>query len=206
LDATPVLLGQELGLDQIEAGVAGPLKEFVGLESEPQVATGIAGPLVVVTAQFDDAERAVGAQQVPDPAKERLRGRLVMQHQTRHEQVVAAPCRQTGEIRVFQAHAARIQRFYQQHINPYLNFHRPCAQPELSSDAKGKQKRIYRHYQTPWETFQKLPKASQYLKPGQTVGALQRLAKAASDTAAARQMQQAKGKLFASFVGAKTAP
>jgi hypothetical protein len=86
------------------------------------------------------------------------------------------------------------------------NFHRPCAQPELSSDAKGKQKRIYRHYQTPWETFQKLPKASQYLKPGQTVGALQRLAKAASDTAAARQMQQAKGKLFASFVGAKTAP
>jgi transposase InsO family protein len=111
-----------------------------------------------------------------------------------------------GHTHIAAPHAARIQRFYQQHFNPYLNFHRPCAQPELITDAKGKQKRIYRHYQTPWETFQKLPQASQYLKPGQTVGALQRLAKTASDTAAARQMQQAKGKLFASFVGAKTAP
>ena len=35
----------------------------------------------------------------------------------------------------------------QQHFNPYLNFHRPCGQPEIKTDAKGKQKRVYR-YQT----------------------------------------------------------
>ena len=67
-------------------------------------------------------------------------------------------------------HAGRIQRFYQQHFNPYLNFHRPCGQPEIKTDAKGKQKRVYRHYQTPWESFEKLPEAASYLKPGAEAG------------------------------------
>ena len=89
-------------------------------------------------------------------------------------------------------HAGRIQRFYQQHFNPYLNFHRPCGQPEIESNAKGKQKRVYRHYQTPWESFEKLPEAASYLKPGHTLEALGRIAQAESDTAAARRMQQAK--------------
>ena len=96
-------------------------------------------------------------------------------------------------------HAGRIQRFYQQHFNPYLNFHRPCGQPEIKTDAKGKQKRVYRHYQTPWESFEKLPEAASYLKPGQRLEALGRIAQAESDTAAARRMQRAKQKLFASF-------
>jgi len=109
-----------------------------------------------------------------------------------------------GHAHIAAPHAACIQRFLQQHFNPYLNFHRPCGQPELITDAKGKQKRLYRHYQTPWETFQKLPQAADYLKPGQTIEALERLAKVESDTAAARQMQQAKSKLFARFAGAKT--
>lgn len=111
-----------------------------------------------------------------------------------------------GHTHIAAPHAARIQRFYQQHFNPYLNFHRPCGQPELETDAKGKQKRVYRHYQTPWETFQKLPQAAGYLKPGQTMQALQRIAKAESDTAAARRMQQAKQKLFARFAAANRAP
>ncbi len=65
--------------------------------------------------------------------------------------------------------SGRIQRFYQQHFNPYLNFHRPCGQPEIKTDAKGNQKRVYR-YQTPWESFEKLPEAASYLKPGQAGG------------------------------------
>jgi len=102
-----------------------------------------------------------------------------------------------GYTHIAAPHAASIQQFYQQHFNPYLNFHRPCGQPEIKTDAKGKQKRVYRHYQTPWETFQKLPKAAGYLKPGQTLKALGEIARAESDTAAARRMQQAKHKLFA---------
>ena len=109
-----------------------------------------------------------------------------------------------GYTHIAAPHAGRIQRFYQQHFNPYLNFHRPCGQPEIESDAKGKQKRVYRHYQTPWESFEKLPEAASYLKPGHTLEALGRIAQAESDTAAARRMQQAKHKLFASFTPAKT--
>ena len=109
-----------------------------------------------------------------------------------------------GYTHIAAPHAGRIQRFYQQHFNPYLNFHRPCGQPEIESNAKGKQKRVYRHYQTPWESFEKLPEAASYLKPGHTLEALGRIAQAESDTAAARRMQQAKHKLFASFTPAKT--
>jgi transposase InsO family protein len=96
-------------------------------------------------------------------------------------------------------HAQLLQSFYQQHFNPYLNFHRPCGQPELVTNAQGRQKRVYRRYATPWEVFRRLPKAARYLKRGQSLQALARMAQAQSDTAAARAMQQAKRKLFAGF-------
>ena len=104
-----------------------------------------------------------------------------------------------GYTHIAAPQAERIQRFYRQHFNPYLNFHRPCGQPELVTNAKGKQQRVYRRYATPWEVFQQLPQAADYLKPGQSLQALGQIAQAESDTAAARQMQQAKRKLFAGF-------
>lgn len=94
------------------------------------------------------------------------------------------------------AHAERLQRFYQEHFNPYLNFHRPCAQPEVDRDEKGRIRRSYRRYQTPWETLQGLPQAADYLRPGVSLAMLERMAGARSDTEAARNMQQAKRKLF----------
>ena len=33
------------------------------------------------------------------------------------------------------AHADHIQRFYNAHLNPYLNFHRPCAVPQVITEA-----------------------------------------------------------------------
>ena len=36
------------------------------------------------------------------------------------------------------AHAERLQQFYTAHFNPYLNFHRPCAQAEVEVDSKGR--------------------------------------------------------------------
>jgi hypothetical protein len=38
----------------------------------------------------------------------------------------------------------RIRRFYSEYFNPYLNFHRPCAQPDTEIDDKGRQRRRYR--------------------------------------------------------------
>jgi transposase InsO family protein len=94
------------------------------------------------------------------------------------------------------AHADRIQQFYSAHLNPYLNYHRPCAQADIEVDAKGRQRRRYRRYQTPLETLLSLYKPQQYLRPGLTVATLQRIAALMSDTEAARRMQQAKHRLF----------
>jgi transposase InsO family protein len=93
-------------------------------------------------------------------------------------------------------HADRINDFYRESLNPYLNYHRPCAQAETEIDEKGRQRVRYKRYQTPLETLLKLHQPAQYLRPGLSVNALKRIAAAISDTDAARRMQQAKAKLF----------
>jgi transposase InsO family protein len=103
------------------------------------------------------------------------------------------------------AHAEAINEFYREHFNPYLNFHRPCGVPELVSEGKGKERRVYRWYATPWEILRQVPDLARYLKPELTVEELNRRAARTSDTAAARRMQQEKQKLFASFGGRKRA-
>jgi len=95
------------------------------------------------------------------------------------------------------AHAQRIQQFYSAYLNPYLNYHRPCAQADVEVDAKGRKRRRYRRYQTPLETLLSLPQPQQYLRPGLRVATLKRIAGVMSDTAAARRMQEAKHSLFA---------
>jgi hypothetical protein len=39
-------------------------------------------------------------------------------------------------------HAQAIETFYEEHFNPYLNFHRPCGVAEHVVNAKGKEKRL----------------------------------------------------------------
>ncbi|HEV2323457.1 MAG TPA: transposase family protein, partial [Terracidiphilus sp.] len=92
--------------------------------------------------------------------------------------------------------AEELNHFYRNYLNPYLNYHRPCAQPEASIDAKGRKRIRYRRYQTPLETLLALPNPAQYLRPELSINALKRIAAASSDTDAARRMQLAKTKLF----------
>jgi transposase InsO family protein len=101
--------------------------------------------------------------------------------------------------------AAAIEAFYEQYFNPYLNFHRPCGVPELVTNAKGKVKRVYRWYATPWEVLRQLPGLAGHLKADVTIQELERQARAQTDTAAAREMQAAKQKLFAGFLKRRTA-
>jgi transposase InsO family protein len=93
-------------------------------------------------------------------------------------------------------HAERLNNFYRDFLNPYLNYHRPCAQPETSIDPKGRKRIRYKRYQTPLETLLALSNPAQYLRPGLSLKALQRVAQVHSDTEAATRMQQAKAKLF----------
>ena len=94
-------------------------------------------------------------------------------------------------------HAEAFDQFYRQHFNLYLNFHRPCGVPELTETAKGKQKRHYRWYATPWEILRQLPGMAGFLIGELTVDQLQQMAEAKSDTQAAREMHEAKRKLYA---------
>jgi len=95
--------------------------------------------------------------------------------------------------------AAAIEAFYQEYFNPYLNFHRPCGVPELVVNAKGKEKRVYRWYATPGEILRQLPGVAGHLKADVTIQDLERQARVQSDNDAAKEMQNAKQKLFASF-------
>jgi transposase InsO family protein len=96
-------------------------------------------------------------------------------------------------------HAAAIESFYEEHFNPYLNFHRPCGVAERVKNAKGKEKRVYRWYATPWEILRQLPGVAGCLKEGVTIQELERTARAQSDMAAAEEMQKAKQRLFESI-------
>jgi hypothetical protein len=106
-----------------------------------------------------------------------------------------------GYTHIAAPHAAAITDFFQEHLNPYLNFHRPCGVPELVVNAKGKEKRVYRWYATPWEILRQLPDVASHLKVEVTIATLDQQAQAKSDTQAAEEMQEAKRKLFASFQG-----
>jgi transposase InsO family protein len=102
-------------------------------------------------------------------------------------------------------HAEAIDTFYKEYFNPYLNFHRPCGVPELKKDSKGKTRRAYKWYATPWEILRQLPGVAGYLKEDITVEELERLAGAQSDTGAASKMQQAKARLFSGFAQRRSA-
>jgi hypothetical protein len=93
-------------------------------------------------------------------------------------------------------HADAINSFYREFLNPYLNYHRPCAQPDVEIDRRGRKRVRYRRYQTPLETLLGLDKPAQYLRQRLSINTLKRIGAARSDTDAAHRMQQAKAALF----------
>jgi len=93
-------------------------------------------------------------------------------------------------------HAEAITQFYGEHLNPYVNFHRPCAVPEQRHVGNGKIKRVCRRWATPYELLQAVPDFERDLRPGRSAADLGNRAAAQSDTEAALAMQQAKRELF----------
>ena len=91
-----------------------------------------------------------------------------------------------------------MQKFYTAHLNPYLNFHRPCGFATVSLDARGKRKREYKltDYATPYQKLKSLPESANYLKEGIALKQLDRLAGKLSDTEFARKMSAAKTQLL----------
>jgi hypothetical protein len=94
-------------------------------------------------------------------------------------------------------HAEAVERFHRQYLNPYINFHRPCAIAEIVEEPNGKRRRVYRRWATPFEIFSRTPQCESYLRTGVSMTELQDFAKAQSDTEAAIEMQRAKRQLLA---------
>ncbi|MFH1609442.1 MAG: integrase, partial [Candidatus Bipolaricaulota bacterium] len=107
--------------------------------------------------------------------------------------------KQMGYGWIAQSEAEKIQCFYSRTLNVYLNYHRPCGYATEVVDRKGKIRKRYDSYLTPFEKLSSLPQPEQYLRPGLTMVELERIAHAHSDTQYALLVQQEKAKLFRSF-------
>ena len=108
-----------------------------------------------------------------------------------------------GYSHIPQRWAPLINDFNRLHLNPYLNFHRPCFFPETRTDAKGKQRKVYRYenLMTPYDKLKSLPNAKAYLKPGIDFEILEKAAHQISDNQAADQLQKARQILFKTIHG-----
>jgi hypothetical protein len=102
-----------------------------------------------------------------------------------------------GFAHIAAQHAEDVDQFHRRYLNPYVNFHRPCAVAEIEEAINGKRRRVYRRWATPFEIFSQIEQCERYLQIGVQLSELQQFAQACSDTEAAIQMQRAKQKLLA---------
>ncbi len=74
-----------------------------------------------------------------------------------------------GHGHIPQRWTSLINDFSQQHLNPYINYHRPCLFPETITDNKGRERKCYPYssLKTPYQKLKSLPDAQMYLKPGE---------------------------------------
>ena len=103
-----------------------------------------------------------------------------------------------GHAHIPQRWAGQLNAFHRRHLNPYVNYHRPCLFPVTVTDKKGKQRKRYPYesLMTPYEKLKSITDAHTYLKPGVSFDILDRIAYQISDNAAADALQQARRQLF----------
>ena len=103
-----------------------------------------------------------------------------------------------GHAHIPRRWAGPLNDFHRQHLNPYVNYHRPCLFPETVTDRKGKQRKRYPYesLMTPYEKLKSLDNAQTCLKPGVSFDILDKVAYQISDNAAADALQQARRLLF----------
>jgi len=103
-----------------------------------------------------------------------------------------------GYIHIKQKFAPVINQFNQNHLVPYLNFHRPCYFAKVIIDEKGKERKTYpyENMMTPYDKLKSLEQAQRYLKPEITFDELDKHVMALTDLEAAVAVGKAQKKLF----------
>jgi hypothetical protein len=92
--------------------------------------------------------------------------------------------------------AGYINSYNRKYFNIYINYHRPCAFAKNYTDKKGKIRKKYNQWMTPYEKFKSLENAKQYLKPKFNFTELDKIAYDKSDNEFAKEMNIEKRKLF----------
>lgn len=94
--------------------------------------------------------------------------------------------------------ARLLNEFCKKWLNPYLNYHRPCAFPKIEIFANGKKKITYpeENYMMPYEKLKSLKNASGYLKRHIFFEDIDQMVRRESDTEFALKMNEAKAIMF----------
>lgn len=101
-----------------------------------------------------------------------------------------------GHAHIPKKHAEKINVFYRDFLNPYLNHHRFCGFATDYVNAKGKIKKKYETYLTPIQKLLSLTECAQYLKGEVTRESLETETKQKSHLAAAHGVVDARRQLF----------
>ncbi|HID01706.1 MAG TPA: transposase [Desulfobacterales bacterium] len=103
-----------------------------------------------------------------------------------------------GYHHIPQKWANQINDFNQAYLNPHINYHRPCFFPEVITDEKGKERKVYpyKNMMTPYDKLRSLSDADSYLKEGITFELMDKEAYAMTDNQSADLLQQARRLLF----------
>ncbi len=106
--------------------------------------------------------------------------------------------KQFGYQHIAQKWASLMNKFNLKYLYPYINYHRPCFFPEITTDKKGKQRKryLYKNMMTPYEKLKSLPNAETYLKPDFHFEILDEQAMEMTDNACAELLQKERNKLF----------
>ena len=94
--------------------------------------------------------------------------------------------------------ARKINAFYRDYFNEFLNFHRMCAYPKTVVDENGKKRKVYDENATPCQKLLSIPNVEMYLKKDTTVESLKKKMIGMSHIEYAEIMRENKQKLFAS--------
>lgn len=101
-----------------------------------------------------------------------------------------------GYTHIPERHAEKINCFYREHLNSYLNFHRYCGFATDYVDSRGKIKKKYEIYLTPVQKLLSIENVEKYLRSGITKESLIRETKKLTHVESARKVFEARQQLF----------
>jgi len=104
-----------------------------------------------------------------------------------------------GYFHINKGLTGEFNNFFIKWFNPYLNYHRPCGfVTEIITDFKGREKKVYGQYTTPYEKLKEISKKQHknFLKKDISFEDLDKIAYNMSDNDFASLMRKQQNNLF----------